>query len=137
MKYMIKLTTSAVAFLTLLSCSSMSNVADESIETGNSQLFYADQQTINLALLATLQSVNINIKESRYTEKGFRVLFTKSISAFSWGEVGRALVIKVDNNTSRIFIHSLNRDRLQITGADTSDLSSVIFEGVNEIIEQQ
>jgi len=130
MTFFIKTILYATAILSLVSCSNMNNVANQPQQSGISQRFQAPAQQVNLALLATLHSINVNIKDSRNTPQGFRVLFTKSVSAFSWGEVGRILVVKVDQNNSQVFIHSLKRSSLQITGAEETDFSSVIFAGI-------
>jgi len=120
-----------------MSCSNMNSVADAIPEKGISKQFKAEHQKLEVALLATLQNMNVHIKESKQTENGFRILFTKSVSPFSWGEIGRALVIKGDDNTSRVYIHTLKRGALQITGAESEDFSSVIFNGISSILKEQ
>lgn len=136
MKIHVTLITIICSFFTM-SCSNMSSVSNATPEMGISKLFNTDAQRVNVALLATLQNMNVHIKESKQTENGFRILFTKSISAFSWGEVGRALVIKGDGNTSRVYIHTLKRGALQFTGAEPEDFSSVIFTEISIILKEQ
>jgi len=136
MKYYLRHTALLVLLASILACSNMSNVYSAAPDSGQSKRFNADQQTVNLALLATLHNTNVNIKESRNTTKGFMVLFTKAISAFSWGEVGRVLVVQEGPNNSRIFIHTLKRGKLQITGTEQSDFAKTIFAGVSEAIQE-
>jgi len=127
-------------FLILVFCASCANldtVATAPTTTGISRNFSDDHELIKAAVLASMQNLNINIKSSKQTPDGFIILFTKAISAFSWGEVGRVLVSKVDNNNSTVFVHSNKRYQLQITGSEEEDFAEAIFQGVTEILEKK
>tara|TARA_B100000315_G_scaffold192190_1_gene182562 strand:+ start:121 stop:474 length:354 start_codon:yes stop_codon:yes gene_type:complete len=115
----------------------MNTITTAHARAGISRNFNNDHELVKAAVIASVQSLNINIKESGQTPDGFYILFTKSISAFSWGEVGRVLVTKVDDNNTLVFVHSAKRDLTQSTGMDEHGFAKVIFEGVTEILERK
>ncbi|RMJ01926.1 hypothetical protein DOQ08_02712 [Marinobacter litoralis] len=120
----------------LASCANMNSVISAPKDAGVSRVYEEDHELVKAAVLASMQSLNINIKETRQTSDGFSITFTKTISPFSWGEVGRVLVNKNDSTTSTVFVHSKKRLRTQVTGADEDDFEKSIFRGVLEIIER-
>lgn len=123
--------------LLIVSCANMNTVKNAPPESGVHQIFTADYELVKSAVLASMQNLNINIKETSDTDKGFVITFTKSISAFSWGEVGRVLIVKGDNNKSTVFVHSEKRSKYQLTGADEKDFAYNIFSDVKEIISKE
>ncbi len=125
--------------IVLASCANMNTITTAHARTGISRNFNNDHELVKAAVIASVQSLNINIKESGQTPDGFYILFTKSISFPSWGEIGRVLVTKVDDNNTLVFVHSAKRDLTQSTlyGMDEQDFAKVIFEGVTEILERR
>ena len=125
--------------IVLASCANMNTIITAHAKSGISRNFNNDHELVKAAVIASVQSLNINIKESGQTPDGFYILFTKSISFPSWGEIGRVLVTKVDDNNTLVFVHSAKRDLTQSTlyGMDEQDFAKVIFEGVTEILERR
>jgi hypothetical protein len=123
--------------IVLASCANMNTITTAPASAGISHSFNNDHELVKAAVIASVQSLNINIKQSGQTPDGFNILFTKSISAFSWGEVGRVLVTKVDDNNTLVSVHSAKRHTMQITGQDEHDFAKFIFEGVTEILERR
>ena len=85
----------AVTFglLMFISCADMNTVEVAPTNEGISRVYSEDYELVKAAVLASMQSMNINIKRTNQSSEGFSIMFTKSISAFSWGEVGRVLVV--------------------------------------------
>ena len=121
----------------LASCASMNTVTSAPKDTGVSRVFTEDSELVKAAVLASMQNLNINIKETKQTSDGFSITFTKAISAFSWGEVGRVLVAKNEDGNSQVFVHSEKRSKYQITGANEKNFASGIFDGVSEILQKR
>lgn len=69
-----------------------------------------------MAVIAAMQSLNINIKDTVEDGDALVVVFTKSISAFSWGEVGRVRVVSNEDASSTVFLHSEKRLKTQERG---------------------
>lgn len=126
----------ALSLFFLVSCANMGTVMNAPKEAGVSRIFTDDIELVKAAVLASMQSLNINIKATSQTSDGFSITFTKAISAFSWGEVGRVLVTKSENGESEVFVHSAKRSKYQITGADEQDFANSIFLGVQEILSK-
>ncbi len=127
----------AMCAVFLVSCSSMDTVTSAPKDSGAYEMFSADYELVKSAVLASMQNLNINIKESHQTAEGFEINFTKSISAFSWGEVGRVFVRRNDKVGTTVFVHSEKRYKPQVTGADENDFAKSIFEGVREILRSK
>lgn len=132
--YKIAITLSLVM---LASCANMNTVTSAEKDAGVSRVFTENNELVKAAVLASMQNLNINIKESKQTSDGFSITFTKAISAFSWGEVGRVLVVEKENGNSQVFVHSEKRSKYQITGADEQQFANSIFAGVSEILQKR
>ena len=115
----------------------MNTVTSAPKDSGVSRVFTEDHELVKAAALASMQNLNINIKETSQTPDGFAITFTKAISAFSWGEVGRVLVTQNDDGSSEVFVHSAKRSTYQITGADEQDFANSIFRGMSEILSKR
>ena len=124
--------------IVLASCANMNTIITAHAKSGISRNFNNDHELVKAAVIASVQSLNINIKESGQTPDGFYILFTKSISFPSWGEIGRVLVTKVDDNNTLVFVHSVMRGFPPV-GVDkkTHVIAKGIFEGVTEILERR
>jgi hypothetical protein len=137
MKYMIWKLTIILSLALLTSCANMNTVTSAAKDAGVSRTFNHDNELVKAAVLASMQNLNINIKETSQTPDGFSITFTKAISAFSWGEVGRVLVVANKDGNSQVFVHSAKRSKYQITGADEQDFADKIFKGVSEILKKR
>lgn len=125
-----------LSLLITVGCSNMNSVVDAPTTAGIVRFYPKNAETVKVATLASMQSLNIHIKKTEQISSGFMVAFTKSISAFSWGEVGRVLVASTDNGT-RVSVYSKKRLNTQVTGAETEDFANAIFNGITEALSQQ
>lgn len=117
-------------------CSNMNNVVNAPTTAGIVRFYPENTEMVKTATLASMQSLNIHIKSTEQTPSGFMITFTKAISAFSWGEVGRVLVASTGNGT-RVSVYSKKRLGTQVTGAETDDFANAIFNGITEALSQQ
>lgn len=125
-----------VSIFVLVACANMETVTKAPRNEGVSRTYSEDYELVKAAVLGSMQSLNVNIKDTTETPNEFSVTFTKSISAFSWGEVGRVLVLKNSSGSSEVLVHSEKRSKYQITGADEREFANRIFSGVSEILEK-
>ena len=137
MKVLRKLAILFAGAVFLAACANLDTVTNAPKQAGISKTFSEDYELVKAAVLGSMQSLNINIKEPAETPNGYAIAFTKSVSAFSWGEVGRVLVSKNSAGGARVFVHSEKRSKYQITGADESDFADQIFAGVDEILSKE
>ncbi len=121
----------------LASCATMDTVTNAPANAGISRSFSGNYELVKDAVVTSLQILNINTKQFKEAPEGFTILFNKSISAFSWGEVGRILVSKVDENNTRVNVHSKKRHKLQITGTDEQEFADTLFQGVTKILDKR
>ncbi len=121
--------------LFLVSCANMETVNSAPSKSGVMKTYQQDYELIKAAVLASMQSMNINIKETKETDEGdFVIAFTKSLSAFSWGEVGRVLVTRNGESGAKVYVHSARRLSNNITAASAGDFARSIFSGVDRIL---
>lgn len=137
MKYIIHRLAIILSLVLLTSCANMNTVTSAAKDAGVSRTFNYDNELVKAAVLASMQNLNINIKETGQTPDGFSITFTKAISAFSWGEVGRVLVVANKDKKSQVFVHSAKRSKYQITGSNEQDFAEKIFKGVSEILKNK
>lgn len=126
-----------LSLVMLASCANMSTVTSAPKDAGVTRIFAEDNELVKAAVLASMQNLNINIKETNQTPDSFSITFTKAISAFSWGEVGRILIAKNEDGSSQVFVYSEKRYKLQITSADEQDFAYRIFDGAYEILNKR
>jgi len=123
----------SVLALAFSGCATQSSVNNAAAGTGIKKIYSGDHETIKSATMASMQNLNIDVKGAEDTPDGYVITFSKPMSAFSWGEVGRVLVKKVGDN-SRVYVHSEKRAKFQVTGAKEQDFANAIFASIDEIL---
>ncbi len=112
MKHTLSRLMALVAFVVLLtSCATGKSVQNAPEDAGTSHAFNAAFDLVKPATLESMKNsdLGINIKRSYQNDDGFNIVFNKSISAFSWGSVGRVLVKKIDEKKSEVRVYSAAR----------------------------
>jgi hypothetical protein len=125
------LTCSAVS---LSGCATTDTVANAPLTSGLTQDYSASYDVVKAAALESVQRLNVDIQGSDETAERFQIRFSKAISAFSWGEVGVVNVVRVDDHTARVYVHTSKRDQAQITGTSERQFASQIFANITESI---
>jgi len=123
--------------LALTACANMDTVRQAPKDAGISGVFEANHELVKAAVLASMQSMNINVKDSQKTEDGFQITFTKSLSALSCGEVGRVLVVDKDETSSIVYVYSEKRSTYEFASSNQADFANGIFNGTRQILKQR
>ena len=136
MKNLIYKLTLILSMILLTSCATLSSVVSAPADEGISQTFAEDNELVKAAALASVKNLDVSIEETDNTSTGYSIIFTKAVSALSWGEFGRVLVVMSENGSSEVFVHSEKRSRFQLTGSDEEDFAKKIFSGMSEILKK-
>jgi hypothetical protein len=118
----------------LVACANQATV--ENSNEGTEKLFNHPYDEVGPAVLETLQGLNVNIKKNVTDGSGAQIIFTKSVSAWSWGEVGSVRVKPVGEDVTLVVVDTEKRSQLQVTGTDEEEFSNAIFSGVGEILDR-
>lgn len=99
------------------------------------QTFAAPRAEVVKAAELTIGLLGLGITETRVSDPTTQIFFTKAISAFSWGEVGRidvtGLTTTGTSGSSVVAITSAKRSTLQITGTSEKEFAQQIFSGIS------
>ena len=75
-----------------------------------------------------VRGLHLDVQNTDETPERFQIQFTKSVSAFSWGEVGVVNVVRGDDaSTTVVYVHTQKRDQLQVTGTSERQFGEQIF----------
>jgi hypothetical protein len=137
--YVIKYTHCIIVFVGIIlsACGTLPPehiIADAPQDAGISKDYTGDPELIIAAAQASVQGLELNVTHTERTDKGYFILFTKSMSAFSWGETGRVLIANIDTDSSRVYVHSRKNLVGQISGTDEEEFAAAIFEGMDQVL---
>ena len=124
-----------LCLVALVGCANLSTVREARQSAGVSMKFDKDIGSVKSSALASMDGLNINIVETYQNMSGFNILFTKSMSAWSNGEVGRVLIYE-NKGTTTVSVHAKKRSPLQITGTDEQGFATAIFEGIKRLVNE-
>ena len=127
-----KATLALIALVLISGCATQSDVSLDDRDA-TSRVFEADYETVSAATLEAMQNLNINVKSTSETPAGYVIVFTKSVSAWSWGETGRVTVRPVDAGAI-VLVASEARHKLNVTATKQQDFAEAIFAGVEELL---
>ena len=129
MKSIIQISIFTISLL-VAGCANQATVENSS--GGTTKVFERPYDDVRPATLETIQGLNVNIKKTKPEGNGTRIIFSKSISAFSWGEVGSVSVKPLDKTTTSVTVDS--EKRFGMGGTDEKEFSQVIFSGIEETL---
>jgi len=118
--------------LTLSACATTQTVASAPVTSGLTQDYSAPYDVVKAAALESVQRLNVDIQGSDETDERFQIRFSKAISAFSWGEVGVVNVVRVDDHSTRVYVHTSKRDQIQLTGTSERQFATQIFANITQ-----
>jgi hypothetical protein len=130
---MLKYTFGLVAVLALTGCASSSDIRNAPIDAGISKDFAAPYSQTKRLALESVQGLNVDVNSAKDSGNVFSIVFSKPMSAFSWGEVGRIVVLDTDPQ-SRVTVFSEKRVKTQITGTDNQEFAQTIFDGIDHAL---
>ena len=131
---MIKKTLVAVAvsasFLTLSGCASESTISEVSQETGETQAFSASRTDVVAASVATFAELGLNLKDTKEANGATTLVFSKPVSAFSWGEVGK-VVVQDQSGGVAVTVVASPRTVTSIFATTQATFAQQIFAGIS------
>ena len=107
-----------------------------STDQGVSRTFPIPSTEARRLALESLQGLNIDIKSTNEQGSDYLISFAKPASAFSWGEVGKA-VVRGDDKSSTVTIITAKRMQVQITGTSQDEFATAVFEGIEYAINRR
>jgi hypothetical protein len=121
----------AAMALALAGCASSQTIEESPLDSGISRDFEAGFEPVREAARQTLQNdmpgmlSNVSQREEAYI---FHIEI--GANAFNWGEVGRVVIIPVDEGHTRVVVRSEKRLQTQVTGRGEQRLSEQLFAGI-------
>jgi hypothetical protein len=117
-----------LAVVALAGCASMSSVKSSDMSGATSRTYAASQVATVAAVRSSIQDLGYSLKDTQQVNGVEQVYFSKPMSAFSWGEVARVDVSKVDAARSTVSVASEKRFQMQVTGMRQKDFAEAIFD---------
>lgn len=120
----------AVAVLAMSACATGAGVDKRPLNSGTSREYQVPAAKVGAAAKAALATLPVSMTGER-VEAGSTVYnFVKSVTAFSWGEVGRVVVTPKGESAASVFVDTEKRSQMQITGTSEAQFSAKIFDGI-------
>ena len=122
----------AVVLFGLASCASMSTIENAPLTDGETKTFQADYEKVKAAALISLEEQKLDVQNTGDVEDGHAIYFTKPVSGFSWGEVGRVFVQRAGMGSTKVYVKTARRSSTNITATSQSTFAKRIFTGIEE-----
>lgn len=117
-------------------CVGLGGMSDAPSGTGVSQVFKAGFDETSAAAIASVQATGVDVKNTEKVGNDLTILFSKPMSAFSWGEVGRVTVKPIDAQTTMVSVLGAKKYKLQLTGTSQQDFATAIFNGITTKLQK-
>ena len=121
----------------LASCGSTSSVTSKGADAGIVQTYTGDFETIKVAALSGLRNSGVSISDTNDSERGYLITFSKSLSAFSWGEVGRVLVVKMADDKTKVSVVTEKRMAMELKSSSQADIASFVFNDITQALKNK
>lgn len=115
------------AGLLLQGCAGVSSLEGQDMASVPSKTFNASKERVVQATEKSFDALGYNFKNTKAGEPTSEVYFSKPMSAFSWGEVGRIDVTRIGADSAKVAIGTEKRFQLQVTGTSQDEFSRKIF----------
>lgn len=92
--------------------------------------FNAPYGSVTAATRHSVESLNVTITDTQQVGDIFTVNFKKSVSVWSWGEVGWVRVYPSESGQVTVEVASQKVMKAQLTGTEQDEFASAIFEGI-------
>ena len=88
-------------------CATTSSIQNAPLHAGISRTFTNDYETVLKATREALVESGLNIERAtEVDEDNYMIIGKKSTSAFSWGELVRVVITKVDENETTVRVYT-------------------------------
>jgi len=121
----------------LVSACSTTTVANRSEAVGTTQDFQSSYESVISATQTALTNQKLKITETSSGETQTTISFVKPVSAFSWGEAGRIIVRKIDDQRSQLLLTSAKNVAVNVTATSEKTFAKNIFGEVSNILAAQ
>jgi len=111
-------------------CADTATVRDAAATAGVERQFASNYDAVAAATLDSVRGLNVSITGTEETPAGLVVLVAKPVNPFSWGEVGRVMVMKGSAPPTAVRVYWEKRSRMQITGTDQNEFAGQLFQGI-------
>ena len=135
MKSLVKLMIVVFTLTSVAACTGVNTVQATPIEMGKSIELNEGKDLVKLAVLATLSNEKAKQKKVTETSDGITIIYSRSVSALSWGQVGRVFIKPLGKNKTRVYIHSEKRSKFEITGEDTESFEQRFLSGLEQAVK--
>jgi hypothetical protein len=115
----------------LAACATSATITQAPLSDGTGREFEGSFATVREAARATIQSdLPVTLRGVEEREGAYIFNIEIGVNAFSWGEIGRVVVMPVDADTTRVIVRSEKRSQMQLSGHGERDLAQRTFTGV-------
>jgi hypothetical protein len=131
-----KVATLVLSFGVLSGCATSTDVAVTSVDQGSSKSYSIPFDSLKRLAFESVKGLNVDVKGVEEASDTYVVNFSKPISAFSWGEVGKVVVTN-SGPTSTVTVVASKRMRVQVTGTNQQEFAEAVFEGIDYAIRRR
>lgn len=125
-----------IFILFLSACSTTSELGSENSNQIVTKNYAIDKMQAERIATESLLGLSLEVKSIKNNNNLVEIEFSKPVSAWSWGEIGKVIISEKPNGVA-ISVQSMKRLKNQITGASTEDFAKAIFEGVDYAINRR
>ena len=111
-------------------CATAATLVSRPLDSGTSMEFTVPAPQLAEVTKKALVGLNLPITSATPNGPSTVINFEKSMTAFSWGEVGRVVVTPVSDTSSRVFVDTEKRSQMQITGTSEAEFARDIFDAI-------
>lgn len=115
--------------LALGGCASQSTLEKRTMDESAypSQTYSASSKKVVEATVQAINTLGYSLKNVTEKNDITEVYFSKPMSAFSWGEVGRIDIRSLGETQTKVILSTEKRYQVQITGTKQSEFAQQIF----------
>lgn len=123
-------------YLFLTGCATSTDIATTSADQGSSKSYSIPFDSLKRLTFESIKGLNVDVKGVEEANGTYVVNFSKPISAFSWGEVGKVVVVN-KGPISNVTVIASKRMRVQVTGTNQQEFAEAVFEGIDYAIRRR
>ena len=94
--------------------------------------FEAPYSSVTAATRHAVESLNVKVTGAQQTGNVLTISFKKSVSAWSWGEVGWVRVYPSESGQVTVEVASQKVMKAQVTGTEQDEFAAAIFDGIKK-----
>ena len=125
-------TVACLLLIGVVGCADMNTVKNAPLDQGIAQDFDATYDHTTAMTLAALTSLNVSITSSSEDAAGTTYLVSKSLSAWSWGEVGRVFVKRQPAAPTTVVVNWQKRLQSQLSGTGSDEFAQALFNAIKK-----